>query len=177
MNFFFFSFSFLFCSFLKGVRGSFRFSLFFLFCANNANKIVFLQIISDLVICAVLICLRCLREHFFNIIRRWAVGVILSAVFNLWPICIFAVKSGVFASFESRKPLVHSVANVLRGGRTTRDFTINNPNANKMQSALSNENEDFSVLLSQRKQARRIGCRKSSGYNEEMSLAINLLFY
>ncbi len=29
-----------------------------------------------------------------------------------------------------------------------------------MQSALSNENEEFSVLLSQRKQARRIGCRK-----------------
>ncbi len=122
-------------------------------------------------------CLRCLREHFFNNIRRWAVGVILSAVFNLWPICIFAVKSLVFASFESRKPLVHSVANVLRGGWMTRNFTINNPNANKMQSALSNENEDFSVLLSQRKQARRIGCRKSSGYNEEMSLAINQLFY
>ena len=50
MNFFFFSFSFLFCSFLKGVRGSFPFSLFFLFCANNANKKTFLQIISDLVI-------------------------------------------------------------------------------------------------------------------------------
>jgi hypothetical protein len=49
-----------------------------------------------------------------------------------------------------------------------RNFVRNNPNANKMQSALSNENEDFSVLLSQRKQARRIGCRKSYGYNEEI---------
>ena len=50
MNFFFFSFSFLFCSFLKGVWGSLPFSLFFLFCANNANKNTFLQIIKDLVI-------------------------------------------------------------------------------------------------------------------------------
>jgi len=102
MNFFFFSFSFLFCSFLKGVRGSFPFSLFFLFCANNANKKTFLQIINDLVICAVLICLRSFM-NIFKKIRRWAVGVILSAVFNLCPICIFAVKSLVFASFESRK--------------------------------------------------------------------------
>ncbi|MBR6820312.1 MAG: hypothetical protein IKM71_07610 [Bacteroidaceae bacterium] len=94
--------------------------------------------------------------------------------FYLWPTCYFCGKIAVFASFESRKPLVHSVTNILRGGRATRDFTINNPNANKMQSALSNENEDFSVLLSQQKQARRIGCRKSSGYNEEIN---NQLFY
>jgi len=43
--------------------------------------------------------------NIFKKIRRWAIGVILSAVFIFGQHAIFAVKSPVFASFESRKPL------------------------------------------------------------------------
>jgi hypothetical protein len=117
MNFFFFIFFFSFLLFPLGGAGELSFLSFLSFLRKQCKQKNFLADYQRLDNLRGLNLLACMfARAFFNNIRRWAVGVILSAVFIFGQHAIFAVKSPFFASFESRKPLVHSVANVLRGG-------------------------------------------------------------